>query len=182
MTRIIVTIRYAGGVSDAGRVLRQARTAAGLTQAELARRAGITQSVVSAYEAGRREPALSTLSRLVEATGASLRVVVEPQRDRPLPSTARGQRVQRSRLQLREVAARHGASNLRLFGSTARGEDGPDSDIDLLVHLDRPTGLIGLARLQHELEEILGAPVDLVPDDSLKPDVRAAVDRDAVTL
>lgn len=167
-------------MSDAGRVLREARTAAGLTQAELAARAGITQSVVSAYEAGRREPALSTLARLVDATGATLRLSVEP--PRPLPATARGQAIHRSRRRMREVAARHGATNLRLFGSTARGEDGPDSDIDLLVHLDRPLGLIGLARLQRELEEVLDAPVDLVPDDGLKPDVRAAVDRDAVTL
>jgi uncharacterized protein len=168
-------------VRDAARVLRDARRAAGLTQAELARRAGVTQSVISAYESGRREPALATLARLVEATGASLRMTVEP-RVAPLPGTARGQAVQRHRRHLREAAARHGASNLRLFGSTARGEDRPDSDIDLLVHLDRPVGLIGLARLRRELEEILGAPVDLVPDDGLKPDVRASVERDAVTL
>jgi predicted nucleotidyltransferase/DNA-binding XRE family transcriptional regulator len=169
-------------MSDAGRVLREARTAAGLTQAALARRAGVTQSVVSAYEAGRREPALSTLSRLIGATGASLRLRVEPHNPSRLPATTRGQVVQRSRRRMSEAAARHGASNLRLFGSTARGEDRPDSDIDLLVHLDRPVGLIGLARLQHELEEMLGAPVDLVPDDGLKPDVRAAVERDAVAL
>jgi hypothetical protein len=50
------------------------------------------------------------------------------------------------------------------------------------VHLDRPLGLIGLGRLQHEWEDILGAPVDLVPDDGLKPDIRAAVERDAVAL
>lgn len=90
--------------------------------------------------------------------------------------------VGRSRQRMLAVAAMHGASELRLFGSTARGEDRPDSDIDLLVHLDRRVGLIGLARLQHALEEILGAPVDLVPDDGLKPDVRAAVERDAVAL
>lgn len=54
-------------------MLRQARRLAGLTQAELARRAEVTQSVISAYESGRREPALSTLQRLVEATGATVR-------------------------------------------------------------------------------------------------------------
>ena len=80
------------------------------------------------------------------------------------------------------MAAKHGAGNLRLFGSTARGEDRSDSDIDLVVHLEPWVGLIGLARLQRELEEILGARVDLVPDDGLKPEVRAAVERDAVAL
>jgi uncharacterized protein len=179
-----VTIRYNPSVKEAGSLLRQARQAAGLTQAELARRAGITQSVISAYESGRREPAVSTLSRLIGATGATLRLDVDPHdvEVRRLPVTARGHLLKRSRHRMHEAAARHGVSNLRLFGSTARGEDRPDSDIDLLVHLDRRLGLIGLARLQHELEDILGVPVDLIPDDGLKPDVRAAVERDAVDL
>jgi predicted nucleotidyltransferase/DNA-binding XRE family transcriptional regulator len=170
-------------VNDSGSVLRAARKAAGLTQAELARRAGVTQSVISAYEAGRREPSVATLSRLVDAAGATLRLHVEPQVDvRRLPATPRGELVRRNRQRIRRVAARHGVSNLRLFGSTARGDDRPDSDIDLLVHLDHQLGLIGLARIRHELEDILGVPVDLVPDDGLKPDVRAAVERDAVAL
>jgi predicted nucleotidyltransferase/DNA-binding XRE family transcriptional regulator len=167
-------------MSQAGSLLRRARKTARLTQAELAQRAGVTQSVVSAYESGRREPALSTLARLIEASGAHLRIEMEPARR--LPATARAQLLERSRPRIREVAARHGVSNVRLFGSTVRADDRPDSDIDLLVHLDRHLGLIGLARLQHELEEILGAPVDLVPDDGLKPDVRAAVERDAIAL
>lgn len=171
-------------MTDAGSLLRRARKAAGLTQAELARRAGVTQSVISAYEAGRREPAVSTLSRLVEATGATLRLDIGPhQAESPrLPATPRGELVRRNRQRMHQAAVRHGVSNLRLFGSTARGDDRPDSDIDVLVHLDRPLGLIGLARLQQELEDILGLPVDLVPDDGLKPDVQAAVERDAVSL
>jgi predicted nucleotidyltransferase/DNA-binding XRE family transcriptional regulator len=169
-------------MNEAGPVLRRARKAAGLTQAELARRAGVTQSVISAYEAGRREPALSTLTRLINATGATLRLDIEPHRTRPLPATPRGKLLQRNQQRIHQTAARHGVSNLRLFGSTARGEDRPDSDIDLLVHLDRRLGLIGLARLQHDLEDLLGAPVDLIPDDNLKPDVQDAVDREAVTL
>lgn len=64
---------------------------------------------------------------------------------------------------MRRAAARHGVSSLRLFGSTARGDDRPDSDIDLLVHLDRQLGLVGLARVRHEMEDILGVPVAWCP-------------------
>ena len=57
---------------DAGALLRKARTRAGLSQSDLARRAGVPQSVVSEYEAGKREPALPTLARLVAGTGHQL--------------------------------------------------------------------------------------------------------------
>jgi hypothetical protein len=69
---------------------------------------------------------------------------------------------------MRRAAARHGVSNLRLFDSTARGDDRPDSDIDLLVHLDRQLGLIGLAPIRRELEDVLGVPVDVMTDYGLK--------------
>lgn len=61
---------------DAARALRDARRAAGLTQAALAARAGTSQATLSAYEAGRKQPSLATLSRLLEAAGA--RLTVEP--------------------------------------------------------------------------------------------------------
>lgn len=179
---MLVTIRYSRDVKSAGELLREARQAARLTQAQLARRAGVTQSVISAYESGRREPALSTLVRLVEATGGRLDFDIRLGGETDLPPTPRGRAIQESRQRVREIATKYGASNVRLFGSTARGEDGPDSDIDLLVHLEPTVGLIGLARLQRELERILGGPVDLVPDDGLKPDVRAAIERDALAL
>ena len=56
----------------AGALLRRARTGAGLSQAELAARAGSTQSVISAYESGHRQPALPTLAALIEAAGYEL--------------------------------------------------------------------------------------------------------------
>lgn len=58
----------------AAQLLRQARKAAGLTQAELARRAGTSQPVISAYERDRRDPSVSTLQRIVRAAGAQLRL------------------------------------------------------------------------------------------------------------
>jgi uncharacterized protein len=61
----------------AGSLLRRARRGAGISQAELAFRAGVTQSVISAYEAGRRQPSLPTLARLIDAAGADLVVDIQ---------------------------------------------------------------------------------------------------------
>jgi uncharacterized protein len=58
----------------------------------------------------------------------------------------------------------------------------PDSDVDLLVHLPPDIGLLGLGRVQAELEAILGTKVDLVPASELKPAVRARAERDLVAL
>lgn len=65
--------------------------------------------------------------------------------------------------EIRRVAARHGASNVRVFGSAARGDDREDSDIDLLVDLDEGADLFSLVRLERELSELLGIDVDVVP-------------------
>lgn len=74
------------------------------------------------------------------------------------------------------AADRHGMSNVRLFGSVARGEDGPDSDVDLLVDLAPGVSLLDLARLEVELTDILGRPVDVVPARMLKPRVARTVE------
>lgn len=60
------------------------------------------------------------------------------------------------------VAARHHANRVRLFGSVARDDDGPDSDIDLLVDFDQDSSLFDLMRMTRELEKLLGHPVDVV--------------------
>jgi len=78
--------------------------------------------------------------------------------------------------ELRAAGIRH----LSLFGSAARGEAGPDSDIDLRVELDpdaRVT-LIGLAGLELRLGNLLGRKVDLLPEPIQKPRLRINVDRD----
>lgn len=73
------------------------------------------------------------------------------------------------------AAARHGGANVRVFGSVARGEDGPESDVDLLIDLEPGTGLLSLGRMEVELERILGRPVDVVPERMLTPRVAATV-------
>lgn len=155
-----------------------------LSQNEVARRAGVAQSVISAYESGRREPAMTTLTRLVEATGHRLVVKLEPVHRGPrgLPDTRLGKLLRRRRKKILSIAAQYGARNLRVFGSVARGEDGPDSDIDLLVDLDSDVGLVGLSGLRRELSTLLDRSVDVVPAQDLKPRVRAGVEGDAVLL
>ena len=73
-----------------------------------------------------------------------------------------------------------GVKSLALFGSVARDEARPDSDVDLLVEFDRPVGMFGLIALQQRLEEILGRPVDLGTPDSLKPRIRPHVMEDCI--
>jgi predicted nucleotidyltransferase len=70
-----------------------------------------------------------------------------------------------------------------VFGSIARGDDRPDSDVDLLVDLPPGLGLLGYGRLLDDLERVLvGARVDLVPATDLKPELRDRVEREAVPL
>jgi predicted nucleotidyltransferase/DNA-binding XRE family transcriptional regulator len=173
----------ASGGLDAGGLLRQARRGAGLSQVELANRAGVTQSVISAYESGHRQPSLRTLAALVEAADYDLVVEVRP-RAQGLSTLSGpiGRRLRRQRQDVISAAAAHGVSGLRVFGSVARGEDRDDSDVDLLVDLPEHMSLFGLARLQAELETILGARVDLVPSQYLKPGVRPQAERDLVEL
>ena len=171
------------GASTAGALLRQARRDAGLSQVALAARAGVTQSVISAYESGHRQPSLPTLAALVEAAGYELVAEVrrQPRRLDRLSGPV-GQRVRRRRHDIVAAAAAHGVSGLRVFGSVARGEDRPDSDVDLLADLPPGMSLFGLGRVQADLEAIVGTRVDLVPAEDLKPDVRPRAERDLVTL
>lgn len=167
----------------AGAVLRDARKRAGSSQVELAGRAGVTQSVISAYESGRRQPSLPTLAALVDAAGFDLEVSVRQQAEQLASLTGPvGRRVRRRRRELVAAAAAHGIANLRVFGSVARGQDRPDSDVDLLVDVPAGMGLLGLGRVADELEAIVGAQVDLVPAADLKSGVRRRAERDVVAL
>jgi uncharacterized protein len=68
------------------------------------------------------------------------------------------------------AAARHGASNVRIFGSVARGDARPESDIDLLIDVEPSRSLFELAGLLIELQDILGVHVDLVEASALRPE------------
>jgi hypothetical protein len=83
---------------------------------------------------------------------------------------------------LHQIAARHGASNLRLFGSVARGEERPDSDVDLLIDLAEDRGFGDYLALAEELETLLHRKVDLVLARSLSPHFRPYIEADATPL
>lgn len=76
--------------------------------------------------------------------------------------------VESRREQVMAIAARHHGSRVRLFGSAARGDDTPDSDIDLLVDFDQASSLFDLMRMARELEVLLGRSVDVVSAGGLK--------------
>ncbi len=171
-------------VESAAAVIRRARHHSGLSQAELGRRAGMTQPVISAYESGRREPGLSMLAKLVEAAGFDLRVDLVPNGDVPpgLPDTPVGRTLRRRRRAILEAAERRGATNVRVFGSVARGTDTESSDVDVLVDLSPDIGIVTLIGLEREIAEILGREVDVVPSASLKPGVAAQALAEAIPL
>jgi hypothetical protein len=170
-------------LENAGAVIKEARRRAGISQSELARAAGITQSVVSAYECGARQPSLPMLQRLVRAAGNELELGLVGQ-DRRADSTAGpfGDMLARKRDEVLEIANWHRLANVRVFGSVARGEDSPESDIDLLVDVPAGVGLFELFRCRHELGQLLGVTVDLVPADGLKRSAAPLILADARPL
>jgi uncharacterized protein len=167
-----------------GLLLRDARTRARLSQKELARRAGVAQSVISAYESGHRDPSLKTLSRLIQATGHNLLLNLEsdPLMQRGLPDSPMGGRIRQRRSKILAIAARHQATNLRVFGSVARGDDHNGSDIDIAADLRPGMGLFEFGTLERELSDAMGVRVDLVPNDGLRREVREIIDKEAVPL
>jgi hypothetical protein len=88
--------------------------------------------------------------------------------------------VQRRLSEQRAELAELGVRSLEIFGSVARGEAAPGSDVDLLVEFDRPIGLFHFFRVQKRLEQILGCRVDLVMRDAVKPQLRDRIFREAV--
>lgn len=83
---------------------------------------------------------------------------------------------------IRRIAAKHGAYNIRVFGSVVRGEARPDSDIDLLIEKGPTTSSWFPAGLVLELEEMLGRRVEIVTEKALNPYLRDRVLREAVSL
>lgn len=93
----------------------------------------------------------------------------------------REQVVGRLRAEIREAAARNKANAIALVGSVARGDDDRDSDYDFLVDFDRGVTLFDIGGLKADLEDLLGAEVDVVPRSCLRDRYRTMLD-DAIPL
>lgn len=131
-------------------MIRAARLHAGMTQEELATRCGIAQPNLAAYEAGRRRPSPDMIQRILGAA-------------KPRPSAV----LSAHREEVLELARASRAGDVRVFGSIARGQDTPGSDVDLLVRFEPGASLFDLVQLSDDLEALLGVRVDVVSEGGL---------------
>ena len=90
--------------------------------------------------------------------------------------------IQEKRDEICAIAAKHGAYNIRIFGSVVRGQAGPDSDIDFLIDAGPTTSSWFPAGLILDLQEILGRRVEVVTEKALNPFIRDYVLREAIPL
>jgi hypothetical protein len=90
--------------------------------------------------------------------------------------------IKEKRAEILRIAAKYGAHNIRVFGSVARGEAGPESDLDLLVQLEPGVTLLKQAAMVRELEALLGCTIDVVSERGLKPRIRERVLKEAVPI
>lgn len=146
----------------------------GLTRGALARLAGVRPETVSRI-ASRGTCDFATLERLAAAAGLQLGL-----RDESVPAAASGREaVLRKQGLIRTLAKAHGAVSVELFGSAARGEDRPGSDLDFLVELEPGRSLLDLIGFAEDLQDALGRKVEAVTAAGLKPRVLKEARRDA---
>jgi len=176
-------------MSDVADIIRRARRGANLTQAALAERAATSQPALARYESGASLPSLPTLERLLLGCGRRLELRTARAADSSAtPTSVRGQlgpsarALRQHRRRLLGAARERGVRKIRVFGSLARGEMRPGSDVDLLVELEPRRTLVDLAAFRREAQEILGMPVDVATPDMLKTRIRAEVLAEALPL
>lgn len=158
------------------RVADHAR-AQGLSRRALAQRAGVRPETLSRI-ASRGTCDFGTLERLAAAAG--LRLGIQEDQTR-VAGQARVEVLRRQGL-IRTLAKAHGARSIELFGSAARGEDWPGSDLDFLVELEPGRSLLDLIGLAEDLQDALGRKVEAMTAAGLKPRVLKEARRDAIRV
>lgn len=93
-----------------------------------------------------------------------------------------GSLLNEKREEILRIAKTHGAISLRVFGSYSRGEEKPDSDIDLLVELESDRSLLDVVAIKQEIEDIVQRKVDVVTEAALSPYIRDDILQEAVAL
>ncbi|MBI5636736.1 MAG: nucleotidyltransferase family protein [Nitrospinae bacterium] len=86
------------------------------------------------------------------------------------------------RREILRIAREYGASRIRIFGSVARGEDRPDSDVDFLVEMEDGRSLLDIGGMQMDLQDLLGRKVDVVTEKGMRPRIKDRVSKEAVSL
>jgi uncharacterized protein len=92
------------------------------------------------------------------------------------------EQIRQKRHEILALAAKHGASNVRLFGSVARGEAGPKSDVDILIDLESGRSLLDQIGLGQDLEDLLGVKVDVVTEKALHWYIKDKILQEAAPL
>ena len=90
--------------------------------------------------------------------------------------------LKKNRQRILDIATRYGATNVRVFGSVARGEAGPASDVDILVEMEPGRSAFDLGGLLMDLQDLLGCKVDVVTERGLSRHLKDAVLQEAVSL
>jgi predicted nucleotidyltransferase len=149
-----------------------------VTSEKLAR-TELEAAMIGAAEAGASQREIAALASVSQPY---VHRVLTERKHRFVPRSRLGVLLVAHRDDVAKILQRHGIGNVAVFGSVARGEDRPDSDVDLLVDIPPHMGLFGLARAEQELRGILGIDVDLVPRRLLKPGVRDTTAAETVPL
>jgi uncharacterized protein len=92
------------------------------------------------------------------------------------------EQLRQKRAEILAIADKYGATNIRIFGSVARGDDRPDSDIDILIDQQRRWSLFEHVGMMQDLEDLLNCKVDLATADALRAKIKDRIFKDAIAL
>lgn len=156
--------------------ITEAAQTRGLSRRALALRAGVRPETVSRI-AARGTCDFATLARLAEAAGLRLGLL-----DAAAGSGRAREEVLRKSDLIRTIARARGARSVALFGSAARGDERPGSDLDFLVELEPGRSLLDLIGFGMDVGEALGRPAEAFTREGMKPRVLATALRDAIRI